>query len=252
MTTLLFALVVGLADICPMALTNNAAAPYSFSTTIYDAGHVPVVIPRTGDRAAIARTLDRIDVLLLCGGQDVETSRYGEACTNSNPPHVVRDAWEWSLLDEAVKIRLPVVGICRGLQVINVYFGGSLYQDLVTGYPGAIVHSGKRFVMHAVRFEPDSRAAKVTGAEEMQLASWHHQGVKRLAPGFKVAARAPDGFVEAIEATDRPVAGVQFHPELTYLKTGDLRALAFFKRILEWAGAAGRRQAPDRRPEDRY
>ena len=239
--SILLAVVVGLADVCKPAYTNSASVPYTYSKTLYAAGHVPVVLMRTDDREAIARTLGKVDMLLLCGGEDVETTRYGEKRQRSKKPNKVRDAWEWALLDEAVKRNMPVVGICRGLQVINVYFGGSLYQDLDTEYPDCIRHkAGEYPSMHGVTFEPDSRFGGILGEREHSFVSQHHQGVKRLAPGFRIAARAPDGFVEAIEATDRPVAGVQFHPELTYVRKGDEKALEVFRRILEWAGATKR------------
>lgn len=238
MYSILFAALIGLADVCKPAHTNYASATYDYSKTLYAAGHEPVVLMRTDDRAAIARTLGKIDMLLLCGGEDVETARYGEVRAESRLPNLTRDAWEWALLDEAVKRNLPVVGICRGEQVINVYFGGSLHQDLYTDLPKSIVHGEKKkYVKHGVTFEPDSRFGKILGEREHVFASWHHQGVKRLAPGFRIAARAPDGFVEAIEAIDRPVAGVQFHPELNYVREGDERVLEVFKRIFEWAGA---------------
>lgn len=238
--SIVLAVVVGLADMCRPAYTNNAAVTYTYSKTLYAAGHVPVVLMLTEDRDAIARTLGKVDLLVLCGGEDVETSRYGEKRRGARKPNLTRDAWEWALLDEAVKRNLPVVGICRGLQVINVYFGGSLYQDLYTECPKPINHGGGgRHVMHNVTFEPDSRFGRILGEREHAFASCHHQGVKRLAPGFRIAARAPDGFVEAIEAIDRPIAGVQFHPEYTYVHKNDKLALEVFRRIFEWAGKTG-------------
>lgn len=232
---------VGLVDVCTQKTKPVYSSPFAaYAKAIYAAGNVPLMIPSTDDGEAISRSLDRIDVLLLCGGEDVETLRYDEVCTNACQPNLVRDSWEWRILDNAVRKRIPVVGICRGLQVLNVYFGGSLYQDLVTGYPNAIRHSdGDHPIMHTVKFEPGSRTRRLVGEDRMDLLSWHHQGVKRLAPGFKVAARSSDGFVEAIESSDYPAAGVQFHPELTYEATGDERVIAFFKRILEWSGAVG-------------
>ena len=234
-------LVIGLADVCEQGGKPRSVSPYAtYSKAIYAAGHVPLMLPHTEDGAAAGRALEKIDVLLLCGGEDVETSRYGEVCTNSCAPNLVRDSWEWMLLDKAVQRRLPVVGICRGLQVINVYFGGSLYQDLVKEFPGAGKHreDESHSSVHQVSIEPASRIGRILGAKELSFVSWHHQGVKRLAPGFRIAARAPDGFVEAIEADGYPAAGVQFHPELTYASTGDEVALAVFRNVLEWAGAA--------------
>ena len=243
MYSILFAALIGLADVCKPAHTNYASATYDYSKTLYAAGHEPVVLMRTDDRAAIARTLGKLDLLVLCGGEDIETSRYGEKRGGARKPNLKRDAWEWALLDEAVKRNLPVVGICRGLQVINVYFGGSLYQDLYTEWPNPISHGGggRGHVMHGVTFEPDSRFGSILGEREHAFACSHHQGVKRLAPGFRIAGRSSDGFVEAIEAIDRPIAGVQFHPEYTYVNMNDKLAVEVFRRIFEWAGVENKK-----------
>ena len=119
--------------------------------------------------------------------------------------------YEWSGWGTLMKRRLPVMGICRGCQLINVYFGGTLWQDLPSERPGEIVHRSKE--LHPIRIEPGSRLAKCLGTDRTDVNTLHHQAVKKLAPGFKATAFAPDGVVEAIESETLPVAGVQFHPE---------------------------------------
>ena len=158
-------------------------------------------------------------------------------------------------LGEAVKRRLPVFGICRGMQLVNVFFGGTLYQDIPAEHEpeGGAAPCRHRFgrygddgtipPAHEVAVEPGSRLHAVTGAERLAVNSHHHQAVKRLAPGFRVSARATDGVVEAIEGDSYPAAGVQFHPEaLVVGRPADsryrLQAIAgILKRIGELCGA---------------
>jgi len=230
-------LVVGIADICPAPVRDKPLAGVrpDYCACVYRAGHVPFVIPATTNRAAIARVLDQLDALILCGGEDVEPSRYGETAKPAcGRPNLRRDAWEWTLLDEAVRRRLPIVGTCRGEQIINVYFGGTLYQDLPSEYAGARAHNGG--ILHPIAIEPGSRLAEILGATNIVVNTWHHQAVKTVAPGFRVTARAPDGVIEAIESETLPVAAVQFHPEKMVDARGDLRFLPFFTRLRDWAG----------------
>ena len=128
-----------------------------------------------------------------------------------------RDRFDFSLLDIAVRKRLPVLGVCRGCQIVNVYFGGTLCQDIPSEWAPktAILHSCPAGdYAHAIDIAADSRLAKVLGRVDGVLVnSQHHQCVKRLAPGFRVAARAPDGVIEAIEHETLPIACLQFHPE---------------------------------------
>ena len=141
-----------------------------------------------------------------------------------------RDAWEFLLLDEAVKRRLPVFGICRGCQVINVYFGGTLWQDLPSERPGEITHRSKK--LHPIRIVQGSHLAKSLRAENLMVNTSHHQAVKDLAPGFRAVAFAPDGVVEAIESDNLPVAGVQFHPERLLVQDGRAEFRELFKQFL--------------------
>ena len=232
-------LVLGLAERC--ADSRDVVCRSSYAHAIYAAGGVPLVLPATTNAAEVARLLDQVDALVLCGGEDVDPARYRKPPSpNLGKVNPARDAWEYALLDEAVKRRMPVVGTCRGHQIINVYFGGTLWQDLPSEYAGAVIHSGgDRFTAtHQISIEPGSRLSMLLGgATNVVVNSRHHQAVKDVAPGFKVTARSPDGVVEAIESETLPVAGVQFHPELMFDSAGQKEFLVFFRRLLDWAGA---------------
>ena len=218
-------IVVGIADRC----ARPSPPQTDYIDALSRAGHIPVLIGRCKERSRMAAALRRVDLLLFSGGEDVCTERYGERRGLSCEPALDRDDFEFALIDEAAKQRKPIFGICRGLQLINVYFGGSLYRDIPAEYEppagasrcehrfGQWEDAGKGPPAHDVVVEKDSRLFAVTGAERLAVNSHHHQGVKRLAPGFRVSARATDGFVEAIEGDDYPAAAVQFHPEALVL-----------------------------------
>ena len=224
--------VVGIADMCME--TNRVSILSTYAEAFARAGNTPLVLPAETNRAVVARMLASVDVLLLCGGEDVDPSRYK---TKPSPRlgevNLRRDAWEWLLLDEAVKRRLPVIGICRGCQLINVYFGGTLWQDLPSERPGEVKHRGTH--LHGVRIEGGSRLARSLGCEEMQVNTSHHQAVRDLAPGFRAVAFAPDGVVEAIESDALPVVGVQFHPEKLFVLKGRDEFRVLFADPLKWA-----------------
>ena len=224
--------VVGIADMCME--TNRVSILSTYADAFARAGNTPLVLPAETNRDVVARMLASVDVLLLCGGEDVDPSRYK---TKPSPRlgevNLRRDAWEWLLLDEAVKRRLPIIGICRGCQLINVYFGGTLWQDLPSERPGEVKHRGTH--LHGVRIEGGSRLARSLGCEEMQVNTSHHQAVRDLAPGFRAVAFAPDGVVEAIESETLPVAGVQFHPEKLFVLKGRDEFRVLFADPLKWA-----------------
>ena len=205
------AMVVGISDTC--ARPHRADVMY-YADTLERAGHVPVVLPYTADTNRIAAALGRIDCLLLTGGEDVEPSRYGRTrepkCGNVN---VRRDAYDWALLDAAVARRLPVFGVCRGEQVINAYFGGTLIQHVDGHDVGPWDGDGTNAPAHVVKIAAGSRFARVMGGADLAVNSHHHQCVGRVAPGFRVVGTAPDGVVEAIEGDVYPAFAVQFHAE---------------------------------------
>jgi putative glutamine amidotransferase len=168
-----------------------------------------------------ARTLaSQASGLVLCGGVDVAPELYGETAVNDTVEvYPERDALEWALLEGARAAKTPVWGVCRGLQVLNVFLGGSLWQDLPSQLPSDIPHSRdnpKDLLVHTVTVrEPERPLGELLAQETAWVNSRHHQAVKRLADGLVSVAEAPDGLVEAF-VLDRPdwwVHAVQWHPE---------------------------------------
>ena len=203
-------LTVGIAEV---RSTSSAGAGRSYVQAILMGGHVPVIIPDIDDPARLRKVLKKIDILLLPGGVDVAPERYGELRSPQlGEVNMERDAFEYRILTEAVRLRKPILGICRGVQVLNVFLGGSLYQDLPSEYPDtSVVHMG---ATHPISIERNSRLHRVLGKEKVEVNSFHHQAVKRLAPGLRVSACSLDGSIEAVECDSLPIVGVQFHPEL--------------------------------------
>lgn len=233
-------IVVGIAELCRSE--ENVTCKTTYSRAIYAAGGIPFVLPATTNSEEVARILGKVDVLVLCGGEDVAPARYKTApAPKLEAVNLKRDAWEYALLDEAVRRRLPVVGTCRGMQIINVYFGGTLWQDLPSERKSEVKHrhtGDGKYVTHPIAMVPGSRiSALFDGATNAVVNSRHHQAVKDLAPGLRITARAADGVVEAIESETLPIAAVQFHPEVHFAKGGQREFLVFFRRILDWAGS---------------
>ncbi len=192
----------------------------SMVEAIERAGGVPVPLTLSERPAVVDALVARIDALLLTGGHDVAPSSYGE-----EPRRAVwrgqaeRDRAEARWIAACLAHRRPILGICRGVQMLNVALGGTLWQDLTTQRGGGtLVHrDADRYdaLAHGVRIEPSSRLARILGATELEVCTVHHQAIRRLAPGLRAVAWAPDGVIEGIEHTDpdRWVLGVQWHPE---------------------------------------
>jgi putative glutamine amidotransferase len=191
-------------------------APRSYATAVQATGALALLLP-PGDGTAPDAVLDRVDALILTGGSDVDPAFYGAAShpeTKDTWPE--RDRFELALARAALERGMPVLGICRGMQVLNLALGGTLVQHI----PDLVGHDHHRhtpgaFADHEVRLEPGSLAAAAAGAEQVTVKSHHHQGVDELGEGLAVTGWAvPDDLVEAIEVRDHPFAlGVLWHPE---------------------------------------
>ena len=212
------------------AAQHNTHTPQTYGlnqvyiNAIIRAGGNPVMVVRPDD-VALGELLQFIDGILLAGGYDVDPKEYGEerktyACDVDQD----RDRVELALAHYAREKHVPLFGICRGLQVMNIACGGSLYQDVLMEIPGAISHVLRTDVTgnllprntleHEVVLKKDSRLAAIVGVEKFEVNSLHHQGIKKLGTGLRAAGTSPDGLIEAIEAEDHPFAiGIQWHPE---------------------------------------
>ena len=190
----------------------------SYTDWVVRAGGAPLCLPNP-DTALIDRYLDSIDGLLLTGGEDVAPLLYGqEPAKGMGTVDVPRDRFELPLARAALARSLPIFGICRGIQLLNIAAGGTLLQDL-NSQPDRGQHqmraSGGRTVHHNIDIEPGSRLAGVLGAERLAVNSYHHQAVAEVGSGLCVTARALDGTVEALEGEgQRYLLAVQWHPEV--------------------------------------
>lgn len=197
----------------------------TYTNSVAAAGGLPLVLPgaprddQAGLEAAAAAYASRLDGLLLSGGGDISPWLYGEQASRAMARmELARDQWELALYAAAVDRGIPILGICRGCQVINVANGGTLYQDLPSQLAQAGGHSFDVPMdepAHHIDIVPGSRLGRMFATARVLTNSFHHQAIKDVAAGFIVSARALDGVIEGIEteAADRFIVGVQFHPE---------------------------------------
>jgi putative glutamine amidotransferase len=197
-------------------------ADFDYVEGVAEAGGVPVVLPPICGPRAAEDLLDGMDGLLLSGGSDLDPSYYGE---ESVPELGVtlpeRDAFEMALLEHALRRNMPIFGICRGMQVLNVALGGTLYQDLPSQMDHMVLlghrqETPKWQPTHEVEMDRGSKAAEIMRTDELKVNSYHHQAIKDLASGLVAVASSPDGVIEAVESRDLSkqwMIGVQWHAE---------------------------------------
>ena len=194
---------------------NNRA----YIHAIEHAGGAPVLIPLLESGESIEAIKSRLDGLLLTGGNDIEPAFYGETrlpeCGEVEPE---RDVIEIDLTRWALRDDVPLLGVCRGLQVLNVVQGGTLYQDIASQRPGSPEHALVAFprshLAHDIEVDAGTRLADILGATHVTVNSLHHQAVDRLGKDLRVVARSADGIVEGMELPGHPfVLAVQYHPE---------------------------------------
>ncbi len=187
-----------------------------YDIRLAEAGAVPVNLPLLNEEENFARDYaEKLDALLICGGEDVHPERYQEKAEGDFRYVPARDKFEFSLLKEFLKQKKPILGICRGLQVINVYFGGTLIQDISSASDQYIVHTRSDAASEGVHeVTMSGKWAKLLGSH-CRVNSMHHQAVKKLGKGLSVVGVAEDGIIEAIQAEEYPyLFAVQWHPEM--------------------------------------
>lgn len=214
----------------------------SYIQAVIQAGGLPVVIPVGLSDEQINALFARLDGLLLTGGADVDPQRFG------GQPHprvygidARRDNLEVQLAQMAAQQDKPFLGICRGVQVINVALGGSLFTDIGDQLPEALRHDWypdipRDYLAHTVQVQPESRLARILEETEVPVNSLHHQGIQRAAESLRPTAYAPDGLLEAVELPDHRFGlGVQWHPEWIQEQAAQRR---LFKALIEAAHSA--------------
>jgi putative glutamine amidotransferase len=225
---------------------DYVAVQENYAYSVAAGGGLPFVLPAIRDASDYPSYLDRLDGLLFTGGLDVSPLRYGESVSPQVPDFSSdRDEWEIGLFLAAYERRMPILGICRGHQLVNVALGGSLVQDIPSEMPAAWSHSSElrpEEASHYVDIEAaDSRLyaclGKAFGCARILTNSFHHQAVKRLAPGLLATARTGDGVNEGFESPDKDrfLVCVQFHPEC--LTHREPRFVSLFAALVEAAAA---------------
>ncbi len=204
-------------------------------------GALPVVLPVPDPAQAESFAADyvsRIDALLLQGGSDIAPSRWGEQALRAQwAGDRQRDAFEFAMFACARARGLPILGICRGLQVINVALGGSLFQDLAATNRANVLHDDPARYdahRHRVALTPGGLLREVFGVDAGLVSSAHHQAIARLSPGLRIEAVADDGSIEAVRGSGEPwLVGVQWHPEFHLEGRGELAGNALLKAFVQ-------------------
>jgi len=201
-----------------------------YINAIESAGGTPILLPLIQDNSCIADFVDLIDGLLLSGGVDVDPSFYGEELDPGiGKIDFDRDRTEISLSQKSLETDLPIFGICRGIQLLNVAAGGTLHQH-IPGISNSILKHRQdapgSHGTHTIDIREGSRLLNIIGHSAISVNSFHHQAVKEAAPGFLVSAAARDGIIEGIESTQHSFAiGAQFHPERMWQNNPPMNAL---------------------------
>jgi len=195
---------------------SKATLNLSYVEAVARAGGLPVPIPPT-DSAAPEEFLVGLDGVVLTGGRDYDPASYGQEPHGATKlMHPLRDEFDRRLAACLLRLDIPTLGICGGMQLLNIAAGGDLHQHIPDAFPGSLTHTrvSGRDSYHEATVEPGSLLARLLGRERLEVNSSHHQAAWTVGKGFRVVARSPDGIVEAIEdPTRRFLLGVQWHPE---------------------------------------
>mgnify|MGYP001212037894 CR=1 FL=1 len=198
--------------------------------SVIEAGGVPVILPFSTNDEVIRETMEHVDGLLLSGGHDLYPLNYGEEPKQGiGPVWPERDHFDFLLLEEAEKHGIPVMAICRGHQIVNVYHGGTLYQDLKYDKNCYIKHSQNQdpaTATHTVLIEADSHFAKIIGSTQWITNTHHHQTISKIGDGLRVSARTKDGTIEGLESINGSyLQSYQFHPEMMSINNAKAKLL---------------------------
>lgn len=197
-----------------------SATQQSYIRALEETDIAPLLIPITSKLETVKDILGRIDGLLLVGGRDIDPRRYGQdPISNITAIDISRDIMEFTITPLCLSKHIPILGICRGIQTLNVSTGGTLWQDIATQVPNAIKHNyypryKRNRLSHYVQIEGNSRLSDIFPNRTIKVNSLHHQAIKTVGKGFKVTATSQDGIIEGIESIGKGwTVGVQWHPE---------------------------------------
>jgi putative glutamine amidotransferase len=211
----------------------------AYIRAVQGAGGIPILLPPQLSEEVGRELFRRIDGLLLTGGGDLDPGRFGEvAHATVSEVSVARDDLELALVEAALSTETPLFAICRGIQVLNVALGGTLWQDVPSDVGTSVTHSQKERrdrATHDVTVSGETRLAEALGAHELAVNSFHHQAIRKLGRGLRDVAWAPDGVIEGVELAETPtlVLGVQWHPE--ELVEHDRAAANLFRALVDAA-----------------
>ena len=208
----------------------RVTAPYIDS--LLRAGATPLILPFTEEQAELERLITLCDGFVLSGGHDIHPSYYGESMQEyCNSPVPIRDTLESRLVPMILASKKPLLAICRGIQALNVFCGGSLYQDIHAQGVTEKSHREETLEAHTVTCVKGTLAAELFGTVPITVNTLHHQAVKSVGQGLRIAAYSEDGLIEALDVPDHPFAlGVQWHPEM--MASGHPKQMALFRRFV--------------------
>lgn len=229
----------------PVLKVGVSPTTYAPGTNVYvgaakAAGFTAVILPTVSTEEEAAKVMAGLDAIILTGGEDLDPAWYGESeiSPGINDINAVRDTSDMLYIKKALEFDMPMLCICRGMQLLNVACGGTLYQDLPMQVGTSVVHrdpNRRYFVNHVITVAEGSLLRQLIGAPTAAVNSWHHQAAKDIGDGLKVTATTADGTVECIELEGkRFVIGTQFHPEQLYAG-GKKQYLAFFTCLFDRA-----------------
>ena len=208
--------------------------------SVKKAGAEPVLLTQVTSEQEAMDLLKTVDAVILTGGEDIDPKYYNEKPhQKAEDPKADRDVSDYWLLKTAIKEDYPVLGTCRGMQLMNVVLGGTLYQDLPSEYVSDIVHRDPKkedFVYHPCKIiDKNSKLYGMLKAEDLTVNAWHHQAIEKLGQNLKVTAVSPDGIVEAFELEGATfVVGVQFHPEWHVAGDNNDQFLPIFETLRDY------------------
>lgn len=194
---------------------------------VEECGGIPLILPITEDYLKVKEQVKLVDKVIITGGVDINPFYYGEeSILNNGTIMPARDSYDFMIIKACEELNKPILGICRGLQSINVYYGGTLYQHIPDVKGNHLQHSQRsdyHVAVHKIRINENTKLHSILG-KEAEVNSFHHQAVKGVAKGFKISAVSSDGVIEGIENIEgRTIMGVQWHPEKMYLKYGNMK-----------------------------